>query len=47
MIIEIQKRKCMRCGNEFNHTLGGIVFVPNPSCPKCGFIFTRKVKTLF
>lgn len=43
MLIEIQKRKCLRCGHEFPHGLGGFLFVLFPPCPKCGFRLTRKI----
>ena len=36
MLIEIQNRKCLRCGNTFAHTLGGIVLETTPKWPKCG-----------
>lgn len=46
MLIEIQKRKCLRCGHTFSHALGGIVFNPTPRCPKCDSIFTIRIKRL-
>lgn len=45
MLVEIQKRKCLRCGHVFRHILGGIIYNPFPSCPKCKLPFTVKIGT--
>ena len=47
MLIEIQNRKCLRCGNTFTHTLGGIILVTTPKCPQCGSRLTLRTGRLF
>ncbi|MBD5421033.1 MAG: hydrogenase maturation nickel metallochaperone HypA [Bacteroides sp.] len=47
MLIEIQNRKCLRCGTTFTHTLGGIVLVTTPKCPQCGSRLTLRTGRLF
>ena len=44
MLIELQKRKCLRCGHLFTHGLGGVVLTLFPKCPLCGSRFTIKLK---
>ena len=46
MLIEIQKRKCLRCGNNFTHGLGGIILEITPKCPQCGSRFTIRTGKL-
>lgn len=42
MLIDIQKRKYMRCGTEFTYLLGGIILRP-PVCSRCALEFSRKI----
>lgn len=42
MLVEIQRRKCLRCGEEFTFLLGGFI-LRRPVCPHCASIFTRKI----
>lgn len=46
VLIEVQKRKCLRCGHTFSHTLGGIILDMAPKCTKCGSRITIKIKRL-
>lgn len=41
MLIDIQRRKCTRCGTEFTYLLGGII-LRQPVCSRCASEFSRK-----
>ncbi len=46
MLIELQERKCLRCGHVFTHNRGGVVLILFPQCPACGSYFTKKLKKI-
>lgn len=46
MLVELQKRKCLWCGHEFTHAVGGIVLILHPLCPVCHSPFTRRIRRI-
>lgn len=46
MLIEIQNRRCLRCGHKFRHMLGGVTLSMFLRCPRCSCYFTVSTGSL-